>query len=128
MGFFDFFRKKQSLQPAFKERRLVPRWSLAANATLTFGTDGAAIPCTIIDLNLKGFAVSTGGILAEDYKSLKLEVLGRYLYNVEVVFVWHLEKGNLHYYGFLFSRLRDADREKMLAMMKSEFPSYMKLR
>ncbi|HNX81326.1 MAG TPA: PilZ domain-containing protein [Candidatus Omnitrophota bacterium] len=129
MGFFDFFRRKQApVQPEFKERRLIPRWKLAAPATLTFDADATVIPCTLIDLNLKGFAISTGGVLSQECKSLKLEVQGRYVYNVEVIFVWHMEKDTLHYYGFWFSRLRDSDREKMLAMMKSDFPSYMNLR
>lgn len=129
MGFFDLFRrKKPPAQPEFKERRLIPRWKLSAPATVTVFCDSTVIPCTIMDLNLKGFAISVGTPLPEDCRLSKLEIYGRYVYTIEVALIWHREKEGLHYYGFTFSRLRDADREKMLAMMKADFPSYMNLR
>ncbi len=124
MGLFDIFKRKPQAQPVFKERRLLPRWKILAPATLTFGAAQNSVPCTLLDLNFKGFAISLSSCLPENCKVLKLEVNGRYPYNVEVSPVWHLEKESKQYHGFLFVRLRDSDREKMFTMIKTDFPQH----
>lgn len=122
MGLFNLFGKKKEKKDSFAERRVLPRWKIHMPAKITIEGDEKPIECRLMDLNFKGFSISLPNPLIGSCKDMTLLILERYLYNVEVERTWQTEKDGRYYYGFKFTRLRDADREKMHKMMKEDFP------
>jgi hypothetical protein len=126
MAWFGLFRKKEApVQKSFQERRLIPRWPVKASVQVR-GVDGGAIfECDLLDINMKGFAVCFKGKYPPELTTVTLVINGHH-FSVEITPVWHQQRSGADCYGFKFTRLREADRERLYHMMREEFPHVFK--
>lgn len=107
-----------------KERRAIRRWQINWPAKIKLEGALAFITCSVGDLSLKGFKAALAPKLPTD-TFLKLDVIleeGCVLEDVEVWVAWQKRMANLNLYGFYFSRLKDADKEKIYRFMRRHYP------
>lgn len=125
MGLFGFSKKKKIEAPeTFKERRALPRWAISAKAKIK--RDGQSdIDCEVRNLNMRGFAVVTANKIPPDCLHFTLYFNERFFFTVDVMIVWQKEAEGKNIYGIKFTRIRDADREKMYQMMRQDFPEHL---
>jgi hypothetical protein len=122
MGLFDFFKKKKAPLPeAPKEHRLLPRWKISALAKIRLSAGATHVPCEVKDLNMKGCCLTLEQVLPDGCAEVELYFNEKYFFDVEIAIVWHKEIDNKHVYGIKFTRVRDADKEKMFQMMRENF-------
>ncbi len=124
MGLFNLFKKKEiPLQkPAFIEKRLLPRWKIAAAAKIKWPGAKDYVACEIKDLNMRGLCLALGESLPEYNLHAELYFNEKYFFDIEFAVTWHKEIDGKQVYGVSFLKVRDADREKIYQMMKENFP------
>lgn len=123
MGLFGFFRKKKQEEKTPAERRLVPRWNICAPAKMKWLGRDDYEECEIRDLNMKGLCVVLKEKIPEGSSGAQLYFNEQFFFDIEFVVAWYKESGGRHNYGLKFTRLRDADKERIFHMMKQNFPS-----
>jgi c-di-GMP-binding flagellar brake protein YcgR len=127
MGIFDFLKKKKSVssdKPAFVEQRFLPRWDIYTKAKLRCEGQREYIECEVKDLNLKGFSVVIPQALSRECMRATLYFNENYFFDIDLAVVWHKESEGKQVYGIRFTRIRDTDREKLIRMMRQNFPRY----
>lgn len=123
MGIFGFFRKKKQVDQGPVERRLVPRWNICAPAKMKWSGQDNYVECEIRDLNMKGLCVSLKERIPEGCLGSQLYFNEQFFFEIEFCVAWHKQESAKFVYGLRFTRLRDADKEKIFLMMKQNFPS-----
>lgn len=104
-----------------QERRLVPRWNIYCKALIKWEGQNNYLPCHIIDINLKGFCVSSASKLSAGPVNFTISFYERYIINAQAVSVWHERRGAEYRYRMKFTRIRDPDREKIYQMVHQDF-------
>lgn len=107
-----------------KERRQNKRWRISWQSKIKLEGALTFIDCSISDLSFTGFKVALPPELPRD-TFLKLNImLGKdcLLEDIEVWMAWHKRKESLNLYGFYFSRIKDADKEKIYKFIRNHFP------
>jgi len=125
MGLFDFFKEKKDFEhpaPSFRERRLLPRWQINCAARIRWDGLEDYLGCEIKNLNLKGFAVSLSQKLPEGCTKIILHFGREFIFNVEIAVLWRKETQGKDTYGVKFTKIRDADKEKIYQMVRQDFP------
>ena len=125
MGLFSFFKKKEVLppKPAFVEKRLLPRWKIAAPAKIKWQGAQDYLACEVKDLNMRGFCLVIPEKITEANVRAELYFNDKYFFDIEIVVTWHKEADGKQIYGLRFIKVRDSDREKIYQMMKENFAS-----
>jgi len=117
MDLFDFFKEKKDAPPpqtqSFRERRLLPRWQINCAAQIRWEGLPNYLNCEIRNLNLKGFAVSLSQKLPESCANISLQFGSEFIFNVEIAVLWRKEAQGKNAYGVRFTKIRDADKEKI---------------
>jgi hypothetical protein len=124
MGLFSFFFKKKKveiLKPAFVEKRLMPRWKIAALAKIRWQDAKDYLPCEVMDLNMRGFRLSIAEKIPETDAHVQLYFNDKYFFDIEISITWHKKAETREIYGIKFLKVRDSDREKIYQMMKENF-------
>lgn len=126
MGLFDFFQKKKEPppKPAFREKRLLPRWKIQAPAKIKWPGAPAYLPCEVKDLNMRGFCLVLSDKLPEYNTRVELYFNEKYFFDIEIAVTWHQESPGGQVYGIKFVKIRDTDREKLYQMMKENFAGH----
>lgn len=126
MGLFSFFKKKKDLpaKPAFVEKRLLPRWKIAAPAKIKWQNSKDYLACEVRDLNMRGFCLSTTEKIPEANAYVELYFNEKYFLDIEILVTWHKEAEAKQIYGIRFLKIRDSDREKIYQMMKENFAGH----
>ncbi|MFA4992861.1 MAG: PilZ domain-containing protein [Candidatus Omnitrophota bacterium] len=129
MGLFNFSRKKKELpqksNPAFIERRTLPRWKIAYLAKIKWQDSKDYITCEVRDLNMRGFSLGVAEEIPGNNVRMELYFNEKYFFDIEVSVAWHKEADGKQIYGIRFLRIRDSDRERIYRMMKENFPSHL---
>ena len=123
MGLFDFFKKKKALppKPVFVEKRLLPRWKIAAPAKIKWQGSKDYAACEVKDLNMRGFSLAMTGKIPESSVRAELYFNEKYFFDIEISVAWHKEVDTKQVYGIRFLKVRDYDKEKIYQMMKENF-------
>ncbi len=123
MGLFSFFQKKKVLppKPAFVEKRLLPRWKIAAAAKIKWQGAKDYVACEVKDLNMRGFSLALTEKIPEASCRAELYFNEKYFFDIEICVTWHKEVEAKQVYGIRFLKVRDSDREKIYQMMKENF-------
>ncbi len=104
------------------ERRRLNRWQVNREARLKL--EGAVAPasCSLKDINFCGAQVALAMKLPKDvFLKLSLSLSEGLTLNVEVWVVWHKTIDGHNIYGFYFSKINDADKEKIYQFIRLNF-------
>jgi hypothetical protein len=123
MGLFSFLQKKKDLppKPAFVEKRLLPRWKIAAPAKIKWHGSKDYLTCEVRDLNMKGFSLAMTEKIPEVNARVELYFNEKHFFDIEISVTWHREVKAKQIYGIRFSKIRYSDKEKIYQMMKENF-------
>jgi len=126
MGLFNFFQKKKIPlpKPAFVEKRLLPRWRIAAPAKIKWQGSPDYLACEVRDLNMRGFCLVLAEKVPEANLRAELYFNDKYFFDIEISVTWHKEAAPKQIYGVRFMKVRDSDREKIYQMMKENFAGH----
>jgi len=124
MGLFGFLRKKNAPlpEPAFVEKRLLPRWKIASPAKVKWQGCKDYIACEVRDLNMKGLSLAIADKIPDPNLHMELYFNEKYFFDIEASVIWSKEEGAKKIYGLKFSKVRDSDKEKIYQMIKENFP------
>ena len=113
-----------------EERRMLPRWQINRSARLKFKGMDNSIDCQVKDINQKGMQVIVGeGLASENLPlCLDIELDNGYVLDAQAAIAWHADSGVDNTYGLYFTRLRDADREKIYQLIRTYCPEQFKQR
>ena len=96
------------------EHRRFPRWQINQQAKLKLEQAVEDVFCQVKDINYKGIGVVLGAKLPQDAAfRLNLRLSGDCTFDAEVWVAWVKVINGVNHYGLYFSRLRDADKEKI---------------
>lgn len=126
MGLFNFFQKKKEPlpQPAFVEKRLLPRWKIQAPAKIKWPGAKDYVACEVRDLNMRGFCLVLPDKIVDYNTRAELYFNEKYFFDIEITVTWHTEAEGKQVYGVKFLKVRDSDREKIYQMMKENFAGH----
>ena len=126
MVLFGFFQKKKDLppEPALVEKRLLPRWKIAAPAKIKWQGSKDYVACEVRDLNMRGFSLAMTEKIPEYNARAELYFNDKYFFDIEISITWHKEVEAKQIYGIRFLKVRDADREKIYQTMKENFSKH----
>ena len=104
------------------ERREIPRWQIGQKAKIRLKGALSFVDCYVHDINLKGMQVFFPLQLPDD-KSVQLNLaLAEDVHvEAEAQIPWHRPLGKHHAYGLSFSRIKDADRDRIYEYLCSNF-------
>lgn len=105
-----------------KDRRNCCRWQINWQGQIGFADKDNLTPCHISDINFKGIRVCLNETLDRDtYLSLNIFLAGECCLQVEAWVAWHKVVEGRNHYGLLFSRITNADKEKIYAFIRRNF-------
>ena len=104
-----------------KNRRL-PRWETNLAAYFRLEENDTPVACTIKDINLMGLQIITDHELNIDEPlKLKIVILNKVIINAQAKVVWHKTTDKPNIYGLVFTRISNADREKINRLILDNF-------
>ena len=121
----DSFKEKNDTPqpaPSFRERRFLPRWKIHCAALIRWEGLEKYLDCEINNLNLKGFAVSLSHKLPMDCCKITLRMSKEFIFDVEISVLWRRLTEEKNTYGVKFTKIRDADKEKIYQLVRRDFP------
>lgn len=124
---FGFFKKKKPVPEGPKERRLIPRWKISFKCKIKWEGLADYIECFVKDLNFKGCSLSISETLPNSVKAITLYFNEMYFFNADIAIIWEKTANGNKQYGINFIKLRDSDKEKLLQMMRQNFPDCFKI-
>ncbi len=96
------------------EHRRSPRWQLNQQAELKLEQAIEGLFCQVKDINYKGMQVALGARLPQDSAiRMRLTFSGGCTFDAEVWVAWSKVINGITHYGLYFSRIKDADKEKI---------------
>ena len=104
-------------------QRRYTRWTIRNEARVKIEGAESYVGCLVYDISFNGIQIALGQKLAKD-TPLKLSILlsdGSNL-EVEVWVVWHKQIDGHNIYGMYFTRIKDADKERIYQFMRRYFP------
>jgi len=129
MGLFGFFKRTKQIQaPDSRQKRTIPRWVICAPAKVKWEGRGDYLDCQVKDLNMKGLAMVLAEKIPADSLTLSLKFNEECFFDVDVTVAWKKEAGGNNTYGMKFSKMRDADKEKIYRMIRRDFPGLIEMR
>lgn len=106
-----------------QERRRFIRWQIARQAKVKLQGAENFANCQVKDINFKGVQISLGMKLPKDtFLKLCLALSDEFAINTEIWVVWHKSIIETNTYGLYFSKISDADKEKIYQFIRSNFP------
>ena len=104
------------------ERRMVPRWELNCQAQVRWEGREQFVPCEIKDLNYRGFKIRLNQEIPEGASALIFRFSENFSINCTVKFAWSSQAEGKFIYGASFTRLKDADKERLYQFVLQNFP------
>ena len=108
-----------------QEHRRFPRWQINQHAKLGLIEQAKQdVLCQIKDINYKGARIILEIKLPEDTAfKLNINFSPECGFQAEAWVAWHRVINGVNHYGVYFSRLREADKEKIYKFVYKNFPS-----
>lgn len=103
-------------------RRRFARWQINTEARLNLEGASDGKDCTLHDINYNGARISLAAKLSRD-TVLKVRIcLSRDVaFCAEAWIVWHKLMEGINVYGLYFTKIKDADKEKISKFVRSDF-------
>ncbi|MDD5465796.1 MAG: PilZ domain-containing protein [Candidatus Omnitrophica bacterium] len=96
------------------ERRKLARWQVNQHAALKLEQAAEELFCQIKDINSKGARITLNTKLPQDSRlKMSLRLSENYAVEAEVWVAWHKVINGINHYGLYFSRIKDADKDKI---------------
>lgn len=110
-----------------QERRKLARWQINRQAKLKLGFASQEIFCRVKDINYKGAQIILSAKLPED-AALKITLrLGEECtIDAEVWVAWRKIIDGVNHYGVYFSKIKDADKDKIYKVINIYYPKDLK--
>jgi len=109
------------------ERRRCPRWQINWQAKFRLEQTVEEAFCQIKDINYKGAQIILNTKLPEDTVfKLKLKLSDECSLDAEVWVAWRKIMAGVNHYGLYFSKIKDADKEKIFSFISAYYPSNFK--
>lgn len=110
-----------------RERRRLARWQVNQHAALKLEQAARQILCQIKDINSRGVRITLNTKLPED-RSLRItfQLSESYSIDAEAWVAWRKVINGINHYGIFFSRIKDADKDKIykfINMYSSSHPN-----
>lgn len=110
------------------DKREISRWEI--NKPVKIQLDGAVVfvGCFLKDINLKGLKIILNlKLIVDSYVKFKLKLSDKYSLECEAWVAWHraIDGPNIHgrsTYGLYFTKLNDADKEKIYKFVYEHVP------
>lgn len=116
-------RKKEQREMDTRERRIIPRWQIDRQVKVMLEGALTHADCTVCDLSFKGAKISLAQKLEKDtFLKLSLCLSPDCTLAIEVWVVWHRTIEGLNIYGIYFSKIKDADKEKIYQFIRRDYP------
>lgn len=97
-----------------KERRKLARWQVNQHAALKLEKTTKELFCQVKDINSRGAKITLGMKLPDDKAfKLSLRLSEDYTIEAEVWVAWRKVVNGINHYGFFFSKIQDADKDKI---------------
>jgi hypothetical protein len=105
------------------ERRKISRWRIDKPARIKFEGSVSFIDCLVKDINFKGMQIVMPlRFKADTYIKFKLKLSDLFSIESEAWIAWHKNSDRHNIYGFLFTRLTDADKEVIYKFVYQSVP------
>ena len=105
------------------EHRRFPRWQINQQARLKLEQAMEDVFCQVKDINYKGMGVVLRAKLPQDTAlKISLKLSGGCTFDAEVWVAWVKAINGVNHYGLYFSRLRDADKDKIYRFVHTHVP------
>lgn len=105
------------------ERRQINRWQADKETKIKLEGAEVSAKCHLKDINLKGAQISLAMRLPKDtFLKLSLFLTEDSILNVEAWVAWQRTIDGHYVYGIYFSRINDADKEKIYQFIRRYFP------
>lgn len=105
------------------DRRRFVRWQVARDAKIRLEGQDTDIDCRLDDISFKGMKLCLTKELKRDkYLKVCLTLSDESSVDIELWVVWHRTLDGHNIYGLYFSRIRDADKEKIFQYVRKHFP------
>ena len=106
------------------EHRRFPRWQINQQAKLKLERAVEDVFCQVKDINYKGMRVVLGAKLPQETAfRLSLSLSGNCTFDAEVWVAWVKVINGINHYGLYFSKIRDADKEKIYDFVNVHRPN-----
>jgi len=105
------------------EHRRFPRWQINQQAGLKLEQAEEELPCQLKDINYKGMGVVLRIKLPQDAAlKISLRLSADCTFSAEVWVAWSRVINGITHYGLFFSKLRDADKNKIYRFVQAQAP------
>ena len=110
-----------------QERRRFTRWQVNRLAKFRLEQAVEEAFCHVDDINYKGAQIILDAKLPEDTAfRLNLRLSEECSFEAEVWVAWHKVVDGINHYGIYFSKIRDADKDKIYKFINMHYPSDLK--
>jgi len=97
-----------------QERRKLARWQVNQHAALKLEQAAKELFCQVKDINSKGAKITLNTKLSQDSQlKMSLRLSENHSIEAEVWVAWHKVVNGINHYGLYFSRIKDADKDKI---------------
>ena len=104
-------------------RRRCTRWKVDNEAKIKLEGAESFVECTVTDVSFNGVQVSLAQKLPKDtFLKLTLALSDETVFELEAWVVWHRQIQGYNLYGLYFTKIKDADKEKIYQFMRRRFP------
>jgi len=104
-------------------QRRFTRWRIDRRVKVKLEGAEAFMDCMVKDISLKGLMVSLVLKLPQDtFLGLSVALSEETVFELEVWVVWHRSVDGHNLYGFYFSKIKDADKEKIYQFIRKFYP------
>jgi hypothetical protein len=112
--------------PQKKERRLLPRWVINMPAKIRFDGDERLYECTVRDVNYKGISLVMKREFPANCSRIFVQFSESVFFSAEISREWQGASGGTYTCCLKYTRMYDAEKEKIAAFVRSNFPQYFK--
>jgi PilZ domain len=105
------------------EHRKLTRWRVSKQVTIRLDGAVSDAVCRLQDINFKGMQIALKLKLTVDsYIKFRLSLSKEFILDVEVWVAWQRQIDGHNTYGFYFTKLKDADKEKIYKFVYQNVP------
>jgi len=105
------------------DRRSIARWRIGRQIKVKLEGAENFADCFLEDVNLKGAKMVLQIRLKKDtFIKVDFVLSEDFILNTEVWIVWHRMIEGRHIYGVYFSKIKDADKDKIYRLLRKTFP------
>ncbi len=109
------------------EHRKLPRWEINRQGVLKLEQAAEEVFCQVKDISYKGVRITLNTKLPQDTAlRISLKLSENYTIEAEIWVAWHKVINGSNHYGIYFSKIKDADKEKIFKFINAFYPNNLK--